>query len=109
MGSTAPAGTSIGREPTRAPSTRAIALVGPAGTGKTSLAEALLFASGARRMTLASLGLIQYLAPTIQLLLGVWVFGEAFDAQRLVGFVFIWSALALVSAHALGLRLPRPA
>lgn len=78
-------------------------------SGPLTAVPLLLFASGARRMTLASLGLIQFLAPTIQLLLGVWVFGEPFDAQRLVGFVFIWSALALVSAHALGLRLPRPA
>lgn len=69
----------------------------------------LLFAAGARRLPLATLGLVQYLAPTISLLLGVWVFHEPFDSQRLIGFVFIWSALALVSASALGLRLLRPA
>ncbi|MDZ7591926.1 MAG: hypothetical protein U5L05_14865 [Rubrivivax sp.] len=61
----------------------------------------LLFAAGARRMTLTSLGLVQYLAPTIQLLLGVWVFHEPFDVQRLVGFALIWSALAIVSADAI--------
>ena len=66
-------------------------------------------AAGARRLKLATLGLVQYLAPTIQLALGVWVFHEPFDGQRLVGFVLIWSALALVSADALGLRLLRPA
>jgi chloramphenicol-sensitive protein RarD len=69
----------------------------------------LLFAAGARRLPLATLGLVQYLAPTISLLLGVWVFHEPFDSQRLIGFIFIWSALALVSASALGLRMPRPA
>jgi len=69
----------------------------------------LLFAAGARRMTLATLGLVQYLAPTIQLLLGVWVFHEPFDSQRLIGFAFIWSALAIVSADALGLRRLRAA
>ena len=47
MGNTNPNGHFSGSKPTRAPLTRAIALVGPAGTGKTSLAEALLFASGA--------------------------------------------------------------
>ena len=47
MGSTAPTGNQPGSKPSRAPLSRAIALVGPAGTGKTSLAEALLFASGA--------------------------------------------------------------
>ena len=51
---------------------------------------------------------MQYLAPTISLLLGVWVFHEPFDGQRLIGFVLIWSALAIVSADALGLRLLRP-
>lgn len=47
MGSTPTAGAATGDRAARAPRTRAIALVGPAGTGKTSLAEALLFASGA--------------------------------------------------------------
>jgi len=72
-------------------------------------AQRVAHAAGARRLPLATLGLVQYLAPTISLLLGVWVFHEPFDSQRLIGFVFIWSALALVSASALGLRLPRPA
>jgi chloramphenicol-sensitive protein RarD len=57
----------------------------------------LLFAAGARRLPLATVGLIQYVSPTIQLLLGIHVFGEAFDRQRLIGFGFIWSALLLYS------------
>jgi chloramphenicol-sensitive protein RarD len=57
----------------------------------------LLFAAGARRLPLATVGLLQYLSPTIQLALGVWVFGEAFDRQRLVGFGFIWTALLIYS------------
>jgi chloramphenicol-sensitive protein RarD len=57
----------------------------------------LLFAAGARRLPLATLGLIQYVSPTIQLLLGVYVFGEVFDRHRLIGFGFIWSALLLYS------------
>jgi chloramphenicol-sensitive protein RarD len=58
----------------------------------------LLFAAGARRLPLATVGLLQYLSPTIQLALGVWVFHEPFDRARLVGFAFIWAALALYSA-----------
>lgn len=57
----------------------------------------LLFAAGARRLPLATVGLLQYVSPTIQLLLGVLVFHERFDPLRLVGFVLIWSALALYS------------
>ncbi|MDP2004437.1 MAG: EamA family transporter RarD [Rubrivivax sp.] len=64
----------------------------------------LWFAGAARRLKLATLGLVQYIAPTLQLMLAVWVFHEPFDSVRLVGFVMIWSALALVSADALGWR-----
>ncbi|MES2757959.1 MAG: EamA family transporter RarD [Pseudomonadota bacterium] len=59
----------------------------------------LLFASGARKIPLAVLGMLQYISPTIQFLLGVWLFHEAFTAERLVGFVLIWSALALYAAE----------
>jgi chloramphenicol-sensitive protein RarD len=59
----------------------------------------LLFAAGARRLPLATVGLLQYVSPTIQLLLGVLVFHERFDPLRLVGFVLIWSALALYSVE----------
>jgi chloramphenicol-sensitive protein RarD len=58
----------------------------------------LLFAASARRLPLATVGLLQYLSPTIQLALGVWVFHEPFDRTRLFGFGFIWAALALYSA-----------
>jgi chloramphenicol-sensitive protein RarD len=61
----------------------------------------LLFASGARRIPLSVLGLLQYVSPTIQFLLGVWLFHEAFTAERLVGFLLIWSALALYAAEGL--------
>ncbi len=64
----------------------------------------LWFAGAARRLKLSTLGLVQYLGPTLQLMLAVWVFHEPFDTMRLVGFVMIWSALALVSADALGWR-----
>jgi chloramphenicol-sensitive protein RarD len=61
----------------------------------------LLFASGARQIPLSVLGLLQYLSPTLQFLLGVWIFHEHFDSARLVGFVLIWSALALFAAEGL--------
>jgi len=61
----------------------------------------LLFAAGARKIPLSVLGLLQYLAPTLQFLLGVWVFHEAFSRERLVGFAVIWAALALYAAEGL--------
>jgi chloramphenicol-sensitive protein RarD len=57
----------------------------------------LLFAAGARRITLATMGTLQYLAPTIQFLLGVAWFGEPLQPERLAGFVLIWLALVVYS------------
>jgi chloramphenicol-sensitive protein RarD len=61
----------------------------------------LLFAAGARRITLTTLGLVQYLSPSIQFLLGVWLYHEPLAGARLAGFVLIWSALAVYSAESL--------
>ena len=58
----------------------------------------LLFAAGARRVTMATLGTLQYLSPSIQFLLGVTFFGEPLQGTRLIGFVVIWSALVIYSA-----------
>jgi chloramphenicol-sensitive protein RarD len=55
----------------------------------------VLFAFGARRIPLSTVGLLQYIGPTLQLLLGVLVYGEPFGATRAVGFVLIWSALLI--------------
>ncbi len=69
----------------------------------------LLFATGARKIPLSILGLLQYLSPTLQFLLGVWLFKEAFTADRLVGFVLIWSALVLFAGEGLLRRQPAAA
>jgi chloramphenicol-sensitive protein RarD len=61
----------------------------------------LLFAAGARRIRLSTLGLLQFIAPTLQLLLGIWMFHEPFGGARMWGFVIIWGALALYSAEGL--------
>jgi chloramphenicol-sensitive protein RarD len=55
----------------------------------------LLFGFGARRIRLTTLGLLQYLAPSLQLALGVWVYREPFTRERALSFTFIWTALAL--------------
>lgn len=65
------------------------------GAGVVTAVPLLLFANGARRLTLATLGLIQYISPTLQLLLGVLLYHEAFDAARAVGFALIWAGLAV--------------
>jgi chloramphenicol-sensitive protein RarD len=60
----------------------------------------LLFAAGARRVSMATLGLLQYLGPTLQFLIGVGVYGEPFGASRAFGFGLIWLALAIYSGEA---------
>lgn len=57
----------------------------------------LLFATAARRMSYASLGFVQYLAPSIAFLLGVFVYGEPLDSTKLACFVLIWASIAIFS------------
>ncbi|MCF7936532.1 MAG: EamA family transporter RarD [Synergistales bacterium] len=57
------------------------------------------FTYGARRLSLVTLGLLQYLAPTIHFILGLWVFGEPFGTTQLVMFVCIWTALTVYTAE----------
>ena len=59
----------------------------------------LLFAAGARRIPMTTLGVLQYIGPTIQFALGVWLFHEPFAGPRLVGFVLIWLALVIYTAE----------
>lgn len=61
----------------------------------------LMFSSGARRIPLTTLGLLQYITPTLQLLLGVVIFGEAFDGASLFGYSLIWAALAVYAGEGL--------
>ncbi|HLW68948.1 MAG TPA: EamA family transporter RarD [Gemmataceae bacterium] len=58
------------------------------------------FAQAARRLRLTTLGFLQYLSPTGQFLLSIVVFHEAFTREKLLGFSFIWAALAVYSADA---------
>jgi chloramphenicol-sensitive protein RarD len=64
----------------------------------------LLFASAAQSIPMLWLGILQYIAPTLQLALGVLVYGEPFTRDRFVGFALVWAALAVfaiegVAAH----------
>lgn len=61
----------------------------------------VLFAFGARRIPYSTLGLLQYMAPTLQLLLAVVVFHEPFGGPRAVGFALIWTALAIYAGDGL--------
>lgn len=71
------------------------------GSGAATALPLILFAAAARRLPLAVIGIMQYLAPTMQFLLGVLVYGEPFDQRRLIGFLFIWVALVVFTVDGL--------
>jgi chloramphenicol-sensitive protein RarD len=68
----------------------------------------LAFAIGARLLPLSLLGFIQYLSPTMQLALGILVFGEPFPKERLIAFALVWTALLFYSASYLPRFRPGP-
>ena len=67
----------------------------------------LLFAAGARRLSMTTLGLLQYIGPSIQFVVGLWIFREPFTPAQLLGFGLIWFALGIYSLD--GWRVGRPA
>lgn len=75
-----------------------------AGAGVLTAIPLLFFAGAATRIPLSGLGVLQYIAPTLQFLCGVLVFHEPMPAVRLVGFVIVWLALAIFTWEALSRR-----
>jgi chloramphenicol-sensitive protein RarD len=67
------------------------------GAGVATAVPLLYFAKGAQRIPLSMLGYIQYLAPTITLFLGIFIYHEAFTKYDFVAFICIWIALAVYS------------
>ena len=67
------------------------------GTGLATAIPLILYASGAKRLRLSTIGLMQYIAPTMIFLFAVFVFNEPMSSWQLVAFVLIWTALALYS------------
>lgn len=69
-------------------------------TGIVTAIPLLLFASAARRVTLVTIGMLQYIAPVMQFLVGWLVFREPMPAARWAGFVLVWLAIAVFAADA---------
>lgn len=71
------------------------------GAGFVTTAPLLLFASAAQRIPLSLMGILQYIAPTLQFLLGVLVYREPFSTDQLIGFGLVWAALVIFAAGGL--------
>ncbi|GAB4432061.1 MAG: EamA family transporter RarD [Anaerolineales bacterium] len=65
------------------------------GAGVVTSVPLLMFASAAQRIPLTMVGIMQYIAPTIQFLIGVFVFKEAFTSTKFIGFSMVWVALLI--------------
>jgi chloramphenicol-sensitive protein RarD len=65
------------------------------GAGLVTTVPLLMFASAAKQIPLTMIGVLQYLAPTIQFLIGIFIYKEAFDQSRLIGFGMVWLALII--------------
>ncbi|WP_127010903.1 EamA family transporter RarD [Veillonella sp. CHU594] len=68
------------------------------GSGLTTSVPLVLFSYGARLLPLNLLGFLQYLSPTIALLIAIFYFGESFDTNKMIAFSFIWVALGIYTA-----------
>ncbi|WP_344092365.1 EamA family transporter RarD [Microbacterium deminutum] len=57
----------------------------------------LLFAAGSRRVPLTVMGMLQFVAPILQFVIGVWVLGESMSLERWIGFALVWVALVVLT------------
>jgi chloramphenicol-sensitive protein RarD len=69
------------------------------GGGLVTIVPLLLFASAVRVVPLSTMGLLQFISPTIQLVLALGLYHEPFGGFRLVGFVAVWLALVIFAAQ----------
>jgi len=66
-----------------------------AGAGIVTTIPLLMFASAAKQIPLTMIGILQYIAPTLQFLIGVFIYREPFDRSHLAGFGIVWVALII--------------
>ncbi len=79
------------------------------GTGLATSIPLVLFGAAAQRIPLSTLGILQYLAPSIAFVIGITVYAEEVSTVMLTGFVFVWVALVVYSADALRAARMQPA
>lgn len=78
-----------------------------AGAGIVTTLPLLLFGFAAQRLPLSTLGIVQYIAPTIQLCIGIFVYGEAFPREQMIGFMMVWSGLVVYATEGIIMRVKR--
>lgn len=69
-------------------------------TGVITATPLLLFAAGSRRVPLTVMGMLQFVAPILQFIIGVWVLNEPMSPERWIGFALVWAALIVLTVDA---------
>lgn len=75
--------------------------------GAITLIPLLLFSAAAKRISMTALGMTQYLGPSLQLIIGVWIYKEPFGSQQQISFGLIWLALLIYTLDQLNTRRRR--
>ncbi len=75
------------------------------GAGIVTTLPLLFFGYAAQKISLSTLGIVQYLAPTLQLGIGIFVYGEAFPRTQMIGFVMVWCGLFIYATEGIIKRL----
>lgn len=78
------------------------------GCGVITAVPLMIYANGAKLLTLSSIAIMQYIAPTMIFLIAVFLFAEPFGTARAIAFPMIWAALVLYTSEIVGRRLRRP-
>ncbi|MBN2554116.1 MAG: EamA family transporter, partial [Spirochaetales bacterium] len=78
------------------------------GAGVVTALPIIWFANGARRIPLSLVGFLQYVAPTCQLLMGVFLYGESFTLTHLISFGLIWLGIIVFTLSTFLKRAPQP-
>lgn len=74
------------------------------GTGVVTAIPLLMFGAAAVRLSLTTIGILQYLGPILQFIFGLTIFGETMGTARWIGFLMVWSALVIFTIDAMGTR-----
>jgi chloramphenicol-sensitive protein RarD len=78
------------------------------GAGPVTTLPLLLFAAAVRRISLSSIGMLQFLNPTLQFLIGVLIYREPFSRAQAIGFAMVWAALVIFALEGYVTRRWRP-
>jgi len=74
------------------------------GTGVVTAIPLLMFGAAATRLSLTTIGILQYLGPILQFIFGLTIFGETMGTARWIGFLIVWAALVIFTLDAMGTR-----